>query len=193
MLLRTFVTGLILSAGAFAQMASFPKPSYFREVFKQTNTKVELRDPVRLKDFAVSGKLELSLKNFIELVMANNTDIQVAFLSLEIPKNNITSAFGRWDPTATGSFSAQRNTNIPTDPTQARNAGVISKSLSQPLSLSYGQTIDTGLSYSVTFNGTKSSSSNSLSSYNPGLSSNLQFCSRGWVTENWRLELSPGL
>ena len=90
MLLRTFVTGLLLSAGAFAQMASFPKPRYFREVFKQTNTKVELRDPVRLKDFAVGGKLELSLKNFIELVMANNTDIQVAFLSLEIPKNNIT-------------------------------------------------------------------------------------------------------
>jgi outer membrane protein TolC len=175
MLLRTFVTGLLLSAGAFAQMASFPKPSYFREVFKQTNTKVELRDPVRLKDFVVGGKFELSLKNFIELAMANNTDIQVAFLSLEIPQNNIVSAFGKWDPIASASFSAQRNTNIPTDPTQAKNAGQISKSLSQPLSLSYGQTIDTGLSYSVTFNGIKSSSSNSLSSYNPGLSSNLQF------------------
>ncbi len=175
MLLRTFVTGLLLSAGAFAQMASFPKPSYFREVFKQSNTKVVLRDPVRLKDFVVGGKLELSLKNFIELVMANNTDIQVAFLSLEIPRNNITSAFGKWDPTATGSFSATRNTSIPTDPTQARNAGQISKSLNQPLSLSYGQTLDTGLSYSVTFNGSKSSSSNSLSNYNPGLSSNLQF------------------
>src|ERR1039458_7453962 len=175
MLLRTFATGLLLSAGAFAQMESFPKPSYFREVFQRTNTKVELRDPVRLKDFVVDGKIELSLKNFIELVMVNNTDIQVAFLSLEIPKNNIVSAFGKWDPIATASFSAQRNTNIPTDPTQAQNAGEISKSLSQPLSLSYGQTIDTGLSYSVTFNGTKTSSSNSLSSYNPGLSSSLQF------------------
>jgi outer membrane protein len=175
MLLRTLTTGLLLTAGAYAQMSSFPKPSYFREVFRQSNTKVELREPVRLKDFVVGGKLELSLKNFIELVMANNTDIQVAFLSLEIPKNNIVSSFGRWDPTATASFSATRNTNIPTDPTQARNAGQISKSLSQPLSLSYGQTIDTGLSYSVTFNGNKSSSSNSLSNYNPSLSSNLQF------------------
>ena len=184
MLLRTFVTGLLLSAGAFAQMASFPKPSYFREVFKQTNTKVELRDPVRLKDFAVGGKLELSLKNFIELVMANNTDIQVAFLSLEIPKNNITSAFGRWDPIVTASFSAQRNTNIPTDPTQAQNAGEISKSLSQPLSVSYAQTIDTGLSYSVSFSGTKSSSSNSLSSYNPGLSSSLQFSATQPLLQN---------
>jgi outer membrane protein TolC len=184
MLLRTFVTGLLLSAGAFAQMASFPKPSYFREVFKQTNTKVELRDPVRLKDFAVGGKLELSLKNFIELVMANNTDIQVAFLSLEIPKNNIVSVFGRWDPIVTASFSAQRNTNIPTDPTQAQNAGEISKSLSQPLSVSYAQTIDTGLSYSVSFSGTKSSSSNSLSSYNPGLSSSLQFSATQPLLQN---------
>ena len=184
MLLRTFVTGLLLSAGAFAQMASFPKPSYFREVFKQTNTKVELRDPVRLKDFAVGGKLELSLKNFIELVMANNTDIQVAFLSLEIPKNNTVSVFGRWDPIVTASFSAQRNTNIPTDPTQAQNAGEISKSLSQPLSVSYGQTIDTGLSYSVSFSGTKSSSSNSLSSYNPGLSSSLQFSATQPLLQN---------
>ena len=184
MLLRTFVTGLLLSAGAFAQMASFPKPSYFREVFKQTNTKVELRDPVRLKDFAVGGKLELSLKNFIELVMANNTDIQVAFLSLEIPKNNIVSVFGRWDPIVTASFSAQRNTNIPTDPTQAQNAGEISKSLSQPLSVSYAQTIDTGLSYSVSFSGIKSSSSNSLSSYNPGLSSSLQFSATQPLLQN---------
>ena len=175
MLSRTLFAGLLFAAGAFAQMASFPKPNYFREVFTQANTKVELRPPVRLKDYVVNGKLELSLKNFIELVMANNTDIQVAFLSIEIPKNNITSAFGKFDPLATASFSSTRNTNIPTDPTQAKNAGVISKSLSQPLSLTYGQTLDTGLSYSVTYNGTKSSSSNSLSSYNPGLSSNLQF------------------
>ena len=175
MVLRTFLTGLLFSAAAIAQLASFPKPSYFREVFSRTNTKVELRDPVRLKDFVVGGKLELSLKNYIELVMANNTDIQVAFLTLEIPKNNITAAFGKWDPTATASFSTTRNTNIPTNPTQAQAAGEISKSLSQPLSLGYSQTIDTGLSYGVTFTGSKNSSSNTLSSYNPEVSTGLQF------------------
>ena len=106
MLLRTFVTGLILSAGAFAQMASFPKPNYFREVFKQTNTKVELRDPVRLKDFVVGGKLELSLKNFIELVMANNTDIAIQRLTVDVAQNAITRAFAAFDPLATASFSS---------------------------------------------------------------------------------------
>jgi len=177
MLLRTFVTGLLLSAGAFAQMASFPKPSYFREVFKQTNTKVELRDPVRLKDFVVSGKLELSLKNFIELVMANNTQIQLQFLTLEIPKNNIVSVFGKWDPTATASFSSTRQTSVPTNPalSGAATLGSVSKSLSQPFAMGYSQTLDSGLNYSVSFSESKNSYSNSRSSYNPSLASSLTF------------------
>jgi outer membrane protein TolC len=177
MLSRTFVTGLIFSAGAFAQMASFPKPSYFREVFKQTNTKVELRDPVRLKDFSVGGKLELSLKNYIELVMANNTQIQLQFLTLEIPKNNITSVFGKWDPTATATFSTTRQTSVPTNPATAGSAtlGSISKSLTQPLNLGYGQTLDSGMNYQVNFTESKSSFSNSRSSYNPSISSGLTF------------------
>ena len=177
MLLRTFVTGLMLSAGAFAQMASFPKPSYFREVFKQTNTKVELRDPVRLKEFVVGGKLELSLKNFIELVMANNTQIQLQFLTLEVPKNNITSVFGRWDPTATASFSSTRQTSVPTNPalSGAATLGSVSKSLSQPLAMGYSQTLDSGLNYQVSFTESKNSYSNSRSSYNPSIASGLTF------------------
>ena len=118
MVLRTFITGILLTAGASAQMSSFPKPNYFREVLRQTRTNVDLRDPVRLKDFVVSGKLELSLKNYLELVMANNTDVQVTFLSVEIPKNNITSASGIWDPTALASFSTTRTTSVPTNPSQ---------------------------------------------------------------------------
>jgi outer membrane protein TolC len=182
MLSRTFIAGIILTTGAFAQMSSFPKPNYFREVLRQTRTNVDLRDPVRLKDFVVSGKLELSLKNYLELVMANNTDVQVTFLSVEIPKNNITSASGIWDPTALASFSTTRTTSVPTNPSQSQNAtlGSTSKSLSQPLSLSYSQALDTGTNYTVSFGGTKNSYSNSFSSYNPSLSSNMSFL----VTQN---------
>ena len=182
MLSRTFLAGIIVSTGAFAQMSSFPKPNYFREVVRQTKTKVDLQPPVRLKDFVVSGKLELSLKNFLELVMANNTDVQVTFLSVEIPKNNITSASGIWDPTALASFSTTRTTSVPTNPSQSQNAtlGSTSKSLSQPLSLSYSQALDTGTNYTVSFGGTKNSYSNSFSSYNPSLSSNMSFL----VTQN---------
>ena len=63
---------------------------------------------MKLKDYVADGKLVLSLRNYLELVMANNTDIQVTFLTLETPRNNITLAFGVWDPTAQARFSATR-------------------------------------------------------------------------------------
>jgi outer membrane protein len=164
-----------MAAGAFAQVSSFPKPSYFRETFQKTQSSVELKDPVKLKDYVASGKLELSLKHYLELVMANNTDIQIQFLSIEIPKNNIQAAFGIWDPTARTSFQTTRTTSLPTSPLDSNNVNSILKSLSQPYSLSYSQTLDTGTSYTGTFSGSKSSSSNSRSSYIKQLTANMQF------------------
>jgi outer membrane protein TolC len=182
MLSRTFIAGIIVATGAFAQMSSFPKPNYFREVLQQTKTQVDLRDPVRLKDFVIGGKLELSLKNYLELVMANNTDIQVTFLSLETPKNNITSVYGTWDPTAQASFGSTRSTSVPTNPANSAvtTVGATSKSLSQPLSLGYSQTLDTGTSYSLSFGGTKSSYSNTRSTFDPSIGSSMSFA----VTQN---------
>ena len=124
MLLRTLTTGILLAAGAFAQLSSFPKPSYFRETFSKTQPKIELKDPVRLKDFVASGKLELSLKNYLALVMSNNTDIQIQMLSLEMPKNAIQRAFGVWDPRAVASFTTTRATTPPTSALEDRKSVV---------------------------------------------------------------------
>jgi outer membrane protein TolC len=175
MRLRTILLGILTAAGALAQMSSFPRPNYFRETFGATQTHVELRAPVKLKDFVAGGKLELSLQHYLELVMANNTDIQVQFLSLEVPKNNILAAFGAWDPTARTSFSTTRSTGLPSSALDALSAASVTKSLSQPYSLQYSQTLDTGTSYFVQFNGAKTSQTNSFLSYNPSITSNLQF------------------
>src|SRR5579884_3517342 len=101
-----FLLALILAAVASAQVSSFPKPSYFRETFAKPIPRIELKDPVRLRDFVVSGTLELSLKSYLGLVMANNTDIQIQLLSMETPKNAIMRALGVWDPLASAQFSA---------------------------------------------------------------------------------------
>jgi outer membrane protein len=177
MLWKTSFAGILLAASALAQTSSFPKPDYFRQVFKQNSTKVELRDPVRLRDFVIDGKLTLSLKDYLELVMANNTNIQVTFLSIEQPKNAITSAYGLWDPTASATFSASRSTTAATNPANSQNAGLgaVSKSLNQPLRLTFTQAMDSGTSYNVNFSGTKNSYSNSRNSYNPSLSSTISF------------------
>jgi outer membrane protein TolC len=173
MLHRTILTGILLAAGAFAQMSSFPKRSYFRETFQKAQTKVELKDPVRLKDFAVGGKLELSMKSYLELVMANNTDIQLQLLTLVQPKDAIQTALGAWDPTAIASFSSTRSTTLPISALDAQSTSSFTKSLSQPYRLTYSQTMPEGTQYSVTYNGTKSSQTNSFQSYNPSLTSNL--------------------
>jgi outer membrane protein TolC len=175
MLFRTLFSGILLTAGALAQTSSFPKPSYFRETFQKTQTTVELKDPVRLKDFVADGKLELSLKHYLELVMANNTDIQLQLISLEIPKNNILAAFGVWDPKALASFTTTRSTTVPTNATTAQNAASLTKSLNQPYNLQYSQTIPTGMSYTASFSGTKNSQTNSYNNYNPSLTANMRF------------------
>ncbi len=175
MLFRTSFTGILLTAGALAQTSSFPKPAYFRETFQRTQTKVELKDPVRLKDFVADGKLELSLKHYLELVMANNTDIQLQLISLEIPKNNILAAFGVWDPKALASFATTRSTTVPTNATTAQNAASLTKSLNQPYNLQYTQTLPEGLSYTASFSGAKSSQTNSYNNYNPALTANMRF------------------
>jgi len=175
MLLRTttfriITTGALLTSGAFAQLSSFPKPSYFRETFNKTQPKVELKDPVRLKDFVVGDKLELSLKDYLALVVANNTDFQIQMLSLETPKNAIQRAFGAWDPRATAQFTSTRATTPPTSALDGSANAV--KTLSQPLSMSVTQTLQEGLNYTVAWGGAKSTSNSSFNNYNPALSSN---------------------
>jgi outer membrane protein TolC len=185
MLFRTLFTGILLTAGALAQTSSFPKPAYFRETFQRTQTKVELKDPVRLKDFVATGKLELSLKHFLELAMANNTDIQLQLISLEIPKNNILAAFGVWDPRALASFATTRSTTVPTNATTAQNAASLTKSLTQPYNLQYSQTLPEGLSYTASFSGSKTSQTNSYNNYNPALTANMRFSATQPLIQNF--------
>jgi len=154
-------------------MSSFPKPNYFRETFQKTRTTVELRDPAKLKDYVVNGKLELSLQHYLELVMANNTDIQLQYLTIEQPKNAIQSAMGVWDPTGRASFQTTRTTSLPTSPLDTNNVNSVLKSLSQPLSMTFTQLFDTGTQVSSTFGETKSSSSGSRSSYVKQYNTNL--------------------
>src|SRR5579885_2804806 len=123
MKLRTLLLGLSSAACALAQLTSFPKPGYFRETFARTQAHVELQPPVRLKDFVAGGKLELSLKDYLALVMANNTNIQIQLLTLETPKNAIQRAMAIWDPLAQASFSSTRSTSLPTSILDSGGAG----------------------------------------------------------------------
>ncbi len=165
-----FVLVPVLAGSAFAQLSSFPKPSYFRETFSQLNTRVELKGPVGLKDFVLDGKLSLSLKSYLELVMSNNTDIQIQMLSVEAPKNAIMRALATWDPTANASFSSTRSKA----PSVTALAGAnTSESLSQPANFSVSQVLPTGAQYTAGFSASRNSSNSSYALLNPNLNAGM--------------------
>ncbi len=161
---------LFCFSAAFAQTNSFPKPSYFRETFAHSQTRVVIESPSKLKDAVVDGKLSLSLKRYLEMVMANNTDIAIQMLTVETPKNAITRAFAPWDPQAQASFSDTKSSTPSTGALQGASTVV---SLSQPANFSYSQTLPTGLQWSVSFGASKSTTNSSFATLNPALSSNL--------------------
>ncbi len=153
---------------AFINAPTFPNGAFFRQGFGRELPRVEIQAPIRLTDFVVDGKLELSLQRFLELVMANNPDIQIQRLSVDQFKNAITRSFGRFDPFLTASFNATRSTS----PTNSILAGAnIASNLSQPFTGQYTQILENGTQFNVGFGATKTSTNDSFATFNPNINS----------------------
>ena len=149
----------------------FPKPSWFRQSFINPSPKVELRPPLRLHDFRTDGKLELSLRNYIDLVMANNTDIEIQRTTIEVQKNAIMRAFAPFDPFLQGNFTATRTTQ---QTTNALQGALELKQLNQPLNFTYNQILESGTQFTAGYSTTKLSTNDTFSLFNPSLSGQLQ-------------------
>jgi outer membrane protein TolC len=173
-MLCRFFTLVVCAALAHAadQDPFFPKPSYFKKYFARTVTKVELQPPVRFEDYAIDGKLELSLKAYLGLVMSNNPNVGIQRLSLTLNEDSIVRAFGQFDPTATASFNATRAL---TSGTSALSGGSTLNQLSQPFNLGVTQTLQTGTRYTISFQDFKSSTNSAFATVNPTFTSNLNF------------------
>src|SRR5882724_2735192 len=162
---------VILTASAQDQNF-FPKPSYFRETFTTPKARIEMSPPVRLADFVVDGKLELSLRSYIELVMANNTDVAISRLAVDTAKNAILRGFFPFDPLVTANFN---NTRTKTPSTDALQGASTLATLSQPVTFNYSQLMQNGTQYQVGFAETKSTTNSGFSNFNPAFNSSLSF------------------
>ena len=91
---------------------------------------------------------------------------------METAKNAILRGFAAFDPLATANFNSTRTKSLPTD---ALAGASTLQTLSQPLNMTYTQTLQNGTNYSVGFAETKSTSNSGFQNYNPSFSSNLQF------------------
>ncbi len=150
----------------------FPTPSYFRGHFATPRARVELQPPVRFEDFIVNGALELSLRHYLELVMANNTEIQIQRLTLETPRNAIMRALGSFDPSLSASFNSTRSRSATTSALQG--APLLSQ-LNQVADFRYTQRLESGTTFNVGFSGNKSASNDQFATFNPALNATLTF------------------
>jgi len=163
---------LLFGLPAMAQFATFPDGAYFREQWQMAPYEVEIDTVVALEDMVVDGKLELSLREYLELVMANHPDIQIQVLNVRESENSIQSAFSPFDPNLTLNFNANRATNPSQDVLQG---GDVVSSLRQNGGFTYRQTLDTGFNYQVQFTGLKTASSSSFRTFNPSIQDTLLF------------------
>lgn len=150
----------------------FPKPAYFRKRFDTPTTRVEIQPPVRLGEYVVGGKLELSLKNYLDLVFSNNYDISVQKMVVQLNRNAITRAYSTFDPQVFARFASTRQ-NTPTS--DALQGAATLNQLTQPLQLTYTQNLTTGGNYQVGFTNNKLSTNNAFALFNPSYTSNLNF------------------
>ncbi|HEV3197575.1 MAG TPA: TolC family protein [Bryobacteraceae bacterium] len=170
---KLLAPGLWLLAAVAASAAEaplFPRFNWFRQHLGSPTTHVELQTPAHISNHVVDGRLELSLRSFIELALENNTDIALAKLQVLFPVNSIMRAFSAFDPALQASFSSTRSTQ-PT--TSALSGAATLKYLSQPVDFSFQQMVASGTTLSVSFDANRNSSNSSFSTYNPALSSSL--------------------
>jgi outer membrane protein len=159
-----------------AEAPAFGTGTYFKRIFKTEHPKVELQMPTRLTDFVQGDKVELSLRSYIELVLANNTDIQIQRLTVEAPRNQIMRAYGIFDPFIQTSFNATRRETPSVDRfvgNEAQFGADVLSSLSQPFTLRGQQILPTGTQYTVDFAANRSTNTGPRSISNPGINSNL--------------------
>ena len=154
----------LLEAPIFGQRA------YFTRHFGTLAPRYELRMPVKFVDYTVDNKLELSLRSYLQLVLANNVDIDIQRLNVEIQRNAITRAYAPFDPFLIGSFNNQKSI---TPTTSALEGATTLEQLSQPTNFSYNQTLANGVQFNSGFTASRNSTNNSFAFFNPALNAQL--------------------
>jgi outer membrane protein TolC len=150
----------------------FPTPSYFHNHFGAAPARVQLEAPIGLAQYVRDGKVVLSLRDYLDLVMANNSDITVQRVEVQVYENAITRAFSIFDPFANASF---QDTRSKTPSNSALNGATTLNQLTQPLNLSFQQLTPTGGTYALGFSDLKLSTNSSFATYNPSYTQNLNF------------------
>jgi outer membrane protein TolC len=131
-----------------------------------------LPDTQSFHDYIAGGKLRLSLRDALLLLLEHSTEVHVDRLAVSDAEYNVVRTLANFDPAVTSSFYAQRSTTPTTN--QLQGAETLS-SLGQQLQSAYSQTFQTGTNLNVSVNAGKSSTNSIYYFLNPAIFGSLNF------------------
>lgn len=162
----------LLLALALARAETFPfTDSIYRRLYPPPSA-VEVRPVEGLDKHIFDGKLHLRLKDFVELVLANSTDIHLDRLDELTAADAILSAHGLLDPQLQLQWNAFRS--ISPGYSQIQGAQSVN-SLSETSNILYNQILPTGQILQLGFVGVRSSTNVAFDYFNPYITSQLLF------------------
>ena len=133
---------------------------------------VQVRDVQGVQEHVQDNKLYLRVKDFIALVLKNNTEINLTRLDVLTAADAILGAKAPFDPNVTASF----NSNRQEQPQFSQIGGAAQlNSLSQVSNLGYQQTLSTGQIINFGFNANRFSSNSQFNIINPNVFTGLNF------------------
>jgi outer membrane protein len=150
---------------------TFPRAEYFKSFLQRPRIARTAPTAGGFDQYISDGKLHLTLAEAVQLMLANNTDVRINKVQLDLAEYAVLRSFGPFDPVITTSFAPTRTT-FPAN-SQLQGAPVVS-SLTQSFSSAYSQVFQTGTQYSLSFVGNKNATNSSYSFFNPTISSTAQ-------------------
>ncbi len=131
---------------------------------------VKVRDVQGISEHIRDGKLYLNLKEFLELVLKNSTDVNLTRLDVYTAADQVEAAKAVYDPTLAFGFNTFRS--VAPQASELSGADTLSN-LTQNSFLNYQQSIASGQTFNGGFNAVRSSSNNSFNFLNPNLTGSL--------------------
>jgi len=163
--------GLLVALLPSALMpASLPVPAWFERRLRPET--VQVRDVKGVSGRIVEGKLSLTLKSFLELVLMNSTDVNLSRLDVYTASTQVLAAKAPYDPLVGLGFNTLRSLSPSTS--QISGASTLS-TLNQNSTIAYQQLLSTGQTVSAGYTATRSSNNSAFNLLNPSIYGTLSF------------------
>ena len=170
-----FALALLLAAAP----APAQSPESYRGMLTARDRSAKLPPPQHLANFVQNGKLRLSLRDAILLMLENNSAIRVDESQIEYRKFSLLGSFQPFDPILQSSLNINRYSSPGYSQLQGVGESNTStlNTLTQTGQLTYSQTFSPGTSFQAAVSSSKSGTNSSFNYFNPYFNStlNLQF------------------